>query len=141
MITATRRLTFCAGHRVLGHEGKCRQLHGHNYTVHVTAQAEGLDDVGRVVDFSVLKERIGGWLDKWWDHKFLVYEHDTDVRLVLEQACFAHYVLPCNPTAENLASYILNHICPTLMVGTGCRVVSVTVEETENCYANAKLPS
>ena len=54
MITCTRRIQFCAGHRVMGHEGKCRNLHGHNYVVFVTAQADELDSVGRVIDFSVL---------------------------------------------------------------------------------------
>ena len=49
MITCTRRLTFCAGHRVLGHESKCAHPHGHNYVVYVTAEAEQLDDVGRVM--------------------------------------------------------------------------------------------
>jgi 6-pyruvoyltetrahydropterin/6-carboxytetrahydropterin synthase len=36
------------GHRVHGHEGKCRHLHGHNYRVHFTCIAEdgALDGVG-----------------------------------------------------------------------------------------------
>lgn len=42
-ITCTRRLQFCAGHRVLGHEGKCARPHGHNYTLFVTAKAVKLD--------------------------------------------------------------------------------------------------
>ena len=37
MITATRRIQFAAGHRVFGHEGKCRYLHGHNFIAFVTA--------------------------------------------------------------------------------------------------------
>ena len=63
-ITATRRLQFAAGHRVHGHEGKCRHLHGHNFVVFLTAAAENLDAVGRVIDFGVLKERIGGWIER-----------------------------------------------------------------------------
>src|SRR5262249_22784820 len=56
MITATRRIQFAAGHRVFGHEGKCRYLHGHNFVALVTAAADDLDAVGRVIDFGVLKE-------------------------------------------------------------------------------------
>ncbi len=44
MITATRRVQFCAGHRVHRHESKCRNLHGHNYVAFFTAEAERLDE-------------------------------------------------------------------------------------------------
>ena len=74
--TITRRLEFDAGHRVFGHESKCATLHGHRYVVEVTAQAAKLDSVGRVIDFSVLKERIGAWLDEKWDHNVIVFEQD-----------------------------------------------------------------
>ena len=45
MITATRRIQFAAGHRVFGHEGKCRWLHGHNFVAFLTAAAADLDAV------------------------------------------------------------------------------------------------
>ena len=32
-LTCTRRLQFCAGHRVYGHESKCANVHGHNLAV------------------------------------------------------------------------------------------------------------
>src|SRR5262249_14498003 len=54
-VTCTRLLQFDAGHRVYQHEGKCANLHGHRYTAEITAQAEALDKIGRVIDFSVLK--------------------------------------------------------------------------------------
>ena len=69
--TATRRLQFCAGHRVHDHESECRNLHGHNYVVFLTAAStsdDPLDKLGRVIDFGVLKEKFGAWIDEWWDH-------------------------------------------------------------------------
>lgn len=59
MMTVVRRLSFSAGHRLVGHEGKCAVFHGHNYLVYFHATAEHLDAMGRVVDFGVLKERLG----------------------------------------------------------------------------------
>lgn len=141
MITCTRRLTFCAGHRVLGHESKCAHPHGHNYVVYVTAEAEQLDDVGRVIDFSVLKEEVGGWVDTWWDHGFLLADADTALRAALAGAGnFKTFVMRDNPTAENMARYLLHNVCPVVLAGKGVRVVQVRVEETENCYADAQLP-
>lgn len=77
---------ICAGHRVVGHESKCRHLHGHNYKFHfkvapkpidgASVKPDLLDRVGRVIDFSVVKSMLCEWLEKNWDHKFLHWEHD-----------------------------------------------------------------
>ena len=115
-VTCTRRIQFCAGHRVAGHENKCAHLHGHNYVALITAQANELDDVGRVIDFSVLKERVGGWIDKHWDHGFILWAGDSEARAVIGafhtgvtgQKLFE---LPVNPTAENMARYLIGTVC------------------------------
>lgn len=136
-ITCTRRIQFCAGHRVYNHESKCRNLHGHNYVAFFKAHAP-LDGLGRVIDFSVLKERIGGWLDTHWDHGFLLWEDDADalaaVTAIPGQKLFQ---MPWNPTAENMARYLLTVVCPQVLADTGVEVTDVRVWETENCYADA----
>jgi 6-pyruvoyltetrahydropterin/6-carboxytetrahydropterin synthase len=130
------------GHRVLGHEGRCRNLHGHNYVARLTAEADALDAVGRVVDFSVLKA-VGGWIEQNWDHGFLLHKDDPLLSLwgsgfPLEMHKF--YRMGENPTAENIARYLLEEVCVTLFGGgQGFRVVRVVVEETENCSAEATL--
>lgn len=72
----TRRFEFDYGHRVLGHEGKCRHLHGHRGRAEVTVSASELDDLGRVIDFSVIKEKVGSWIDEHWDHNLLLHPED-----------------------------------------------------------------
>jgi 6-pyruvoyltetrahydropterin/6-carboxytetrahydropterin synthase len=142
-ITCTRRIQFCAGHRVAGHENKCAHLHGHNYVALVTAEAEQLDSVGRVVDFSVLKERVGGWIDERWDHGMILWEDDgcvsgnveTIKRLGPCDAPQKLYLMPSNPTAENMAAHLGAVICPQLLADVGVRVVEIVLWETENCYA------
>lgn len=140
MIVCTRRIQFCAGHRVCGHEGKCRHLHGHNYVVWFTAEAQELDKLGRVIDFAVLKQRLGQWIETNWDHGFIVWEKDEEAKAALgvmpEQRQFE---LPTNPTAENMAQYLLLIVGPDMLEGTGVRLVKVVVEETENCSAEVTL--
>src|SRR5262245_376619 len=107
MITATRRLQFSMGHRVHGHEGKCRWLHGHNFVAFCTAASSDLDSVGRVIDFGVLKEKVGGWIEREWDHGFVVWEGDDEAQRALRMVAGQKvYVLPSNPTAENLAEHL-----------------------------------
>ena len=69
-LSIMRRFTFCAGHRLVGHEGKCRNLHGHNYVLEVFVTGREQDSIGRILDFKMLKERVNGWLDENWDHTF-----------------------------------------------------------------------
>lgn len=155
MITATRRIQFCAGHRLMNHEGKCSHLHGHNYVALFTAEAKGLDPVGRVMDFSALKERIGSWIETRWDHGFIYCKNDKAVDAAIRvfesmargQGGFAapgfdtqkRFEMDDNPTAENMASYLLNRVCPYVLGGTGVKVVKVQLWETENCYAEVTL--
>lgn len=143
--TCTRRVQFCAGHRLLGHESKCSHLHGHNYVALFHARADELDGVGRVVDFSVLKERLGGWIDEHWDHGFVYNEADRATAELLAHADARYplgqkrYAMPSNPTAENMADHLLRVVAPAVMQGTGVTVYRVTLWETENCCAEAEL--
>ena len=47
MYTVTKRLEVSASHHlVLDYASKCQNLHGHNWIIHVTCQAEALDHNG-----------------------------------------------------------------------------------------------
>jgi len=139
-VVCTRRIQFCAGHRVHRHESKCANLHGHNYVAFFHATAPRLDSVGRVIDFSVLKERLGSWVDTEWDHGFILYRDDAEaaaaVRLVAGQKL---YFMDENPTAENMALHLLEQVAPRVLAGTEARVVRVVLWETENCFADVRL--
>lgn len=146
MQLCTRRIQFCAGHRVAGHESKCSNLHGHNYILFVTAQAEELDGIGRVIDFSVLKDLVGGWVESNWDHGLVLWKHDDEALALVRELRWRVpgksdpmpqklYELPVNPTAENMASFLVREICPVLLTGSGVRVVRAELWETENCLA------
>lgn len=123
------------GHRVVGHEGKCRHLHGHNYRIHFTCVSEDLDAVGRVIDFSQVKAKLCTWLEDEWDHHFLVWEEDPLLPL-LRQVDPTVVEVPFNPTAENIAQHLVQVIGPRQLRGTGIRLSEVMVEETMKCFAS-----
>ena len=115
-IYAIRKIKFDAGHRVVNHESKCRTLHGHEYWAHIYAKSNtGLDSLGRVIDFSVIKDRIGGWIDDHFDHNMIIWK------------------------AENIAEYLIKHICPSMLEGTGIKVPRIRLYETTNCYVEVEI--
>lgn len=137
-IRATRYHDFSTGHRVVGHEGKCRHLHGHNYRIHFHCEAEQLDSVGRVIDFSEIKSKLCMWLEDNWDHYFLVWDQDP-LKDKLKEIDTTVTVVPFNPTAENMGAYLLEVVGPKQLAGTGIRLVRVVVEETRKCSAEVEL--
>ena len=172
-IIAQRYHDISCGHRVVGHEGKCKGLHGHNYRIHFTVTSlEGarssdlLDDIGRVVDFGVIKSVLCNWLEEEWDHKMLLwvqdplisdwlpaaYQHMIDdaaefkgpnpVSKAFREAFGAVVPVSFNPTAENMALYLLRIKGPELLKGAGhtnLLLTHVRVEETRKCSAEAQL--
>ena len=150
-ITANRYHDISVGHRVVGHEGKCRFLHGHNYRIHFEVVADDatdpLDDVGRVLDFGVIKSHLCMWLEDNWDHKFLAWEEDQLVNrmyaILLDSGDSDHrdvgyfqnsvVFVPFNPTAENMAQHLVEVVAPVQLQGTGCTLIKAVVEETRKC--------
>jgi 6-pyruvoyltetrahydropterin/6-carboxytetrahydropterin synthase len=134
----TRRLTLDAGHRVPGHQGKCRNLHGHTYTVEVTAEGEVPED-GMVLDFGVVKEVMVEHVGRW-DHAFLVWEGDAEVLKALDvDPSWQRIITPWPPTAENLARLAAILLYPDL-ASHGIALVEVRVWETPNCFATWTMP-
>ncbi len=142
MTTAERYHDISVGHRVFGHENKCRFLHGHNYRIHFVLKSEDskdeLDSIGRVIDFSVIKSKLCMWLEDNWDHKFLIWEKDDLKEKILELHKESIVVVPFNPTAENMAKYLVEVIAIKQLQFTGAVLIECRVEETRKCTATYK---
>ena len=137
-----RRIKFCAGHRLYQHGGKCEFFHGHNYVADFYVTSHSVDSVGLVIDFAELKSRFKSWLDEHWDHGFILNEADENglnaIKMV--RPC-KYYELPYNPTAENMARYLLEVVCPELLGDSNVQATRVVIWETEEAFAEAWLPS
>lgn len=127
------------GHRVVGHENKCRHLHGHNYRIHFVCTAPILDELGRVIDFGVIKQRLCLWLEEHWDHKMMLWQEDPLLPSLSAIVPDDLIIVPFNPTAEQMASYLVDHVGPQQLAGTGVSLISVRIEETRKCSATYSL--
>lgn len=149
-VTITRKLEWDSGHRVLGHEGHCKHLHGHHYSAKVTVVADKLDSLGRVIDFGVVKNILKNWLDTNWDHNILLNSDDPLYHIWLEEGekysarlvedIFAGKKpygmgMAINPTAEMIAHTLYN-VATELLTPYDIRIVKVRIYETTNCYAD-----
>ena len=143
MLTITRKLEFDAGHRIPDHRSQCRNLHGHRYVLEITLQGdlvdtEGAPDRGMVMDFADVKSLANEHLVNLWDHAFLVYEGDTQVRGFLEtMPGHKTVVIDRIPTVENLAQIAFNILkaAYTDRYGTGLHLHKLVLHETPNCWA------
>lgn len=79
-----------SAHFLKGHEGRCKNLHGHTWHIEVVIASEALDPIGMVADFAVIKKQLNGFL------------------LPLDHACLndLEYFKRNNPTTENIAKYV-----------------------------------
>lgn len=140
IVQAERYHDICAGHRVVGQGGKCENLHGHNYRIHFTLEAQvgepKTDDVGRVLDFGVIKAVLCDWLEENWDHKMIMWKDDPKFSYVydIDNSTVA---VPFNPTAENMAGFLVEQVAPWLFeqAKIECVLVKCRIDETRKCSA------
>lgn len=117
------------------HESKCRHLHGHRYVAEVTCAATALDELGRVIDFGVIKTIFGEWVDKFLDHGTLVNDKDQSLIALCMREGWRYFTMQGNPTAENIAAMLFAK-GQELLEAHGVDVVHVRVYETPNCWAD-----
>ena len=122
MFEVSAEQTFAAGHALRGYQGKCENVHGHNYRVRVTLAGEQLNSIGLLVDFVDMK-RLMKEIIEYLDHKFINDLPPFD---------------KVNPTAENMAQWFCEQFQKGLDDGLAqvpARVKEVVIWETEKNIA------
>lgn len=120
------------GHRLMFHEGKCKNLHGHSYKCSVELTGNP-DQNGIVLDYYDLKKIIEPIIDEL-DHSFMVYKDDLEIIKALEILNSRKVIVDFETTAENICRYLLDKI-KISNLPNNVDSVMVRVLETENSYA------
>lgn len=143
-IICSRVFSFDAAHRVKNHESKCRNLHGHRFSLELSFTAgnhdlDDLDYVGRVIDFGEIKKIFGDWIDSNFDHNVILFDQDKDLGEAISKITGQKiYYLPYNPTAENIAYYLLHEVCPKLF-SLPVKCIKIKLFETPNCSSEVAI--
>lgn len=130
MYTVIREIHFSYGHRLVGHQGKCRHVHGHNGRVQIEVATDKLDALGMVIDFSEISRTVGKWIDENLDHVLILWEKDPLVPVLSERG-EKILVVAENPTAEYLARRIFDEARKLKLP-----IAKVTVWETNDSCAS-----
>jgi 6-pyruvoyltetrahydropterin/6-carboxytetrahydropterin synthase len=136
-LTISRRFEWDAAHRIPGHEGACKAIHGHRYVAEIEVSGPELDALGRVIDFGVMKTVVGAWIDRNFDHTAIFSRKDAVVAPVAELNASMDrpvYWLDAAPTAENIAAE-LGRVASELLQPHGIAIEGVKLWETPNCWA------
>ena len=118
MYELTVHAHFSSAHHLREYQGKCEELHGHNWKVGVRIAADTLDHLGMVIDFKVLKNELHKIIERL-DHRNL---NDIPPFNVL------------NPSSENIAYYIFQELKKSLG-HERIIVAKVTVWESDDSSA------
>lgn len=132
MYTLISEASFDSAHFLAQYEGKCRNIHGHRWTIKVEIYGEELQESGSykgmLVDFGDLKKYLKELAD-YYDHA-LIIEKDSMRELTLnalKEDGFRIIEVEFRPTAENFAKYFYNYF-----KDKGFLVKNIFVYETPN---------
>lgn len=110
---------FSSSHQLRHYEGKCENMHGHNFSVEVDVVGERLDPkLGLLMDFKELKRLLKIVTDEL-DHK-----HLNNLPAFAEQ----------NPSSELLAQYVFRRM-RDLLADHPVRLAQVMVSEKDSSRA------
>ncbi len=139
-IRITKQFSFETGHALYGYDGKCRNVHGHSYKLHVTVIGKPISDAnnvkfGMVIDFSDLKVIVKNKIVDVFDHATVFNKNTPHVELAKELADRGHNVLLVDyqPTSEMMIIDFANVIKQELP--SHIQLHSLKLQETDSSYA------
>jgi 6-pyruvoyltetrahydropterin/6-carboxytetrahydropterin synthase len=109
---------FSAAHSLIGYQGNCAQIHGHNWIVEVFVRCRKLNDIGIGIDFRDVRQAIKDII-KDLDHSYLN-----------EYPEFKN----TNPSSENIAKFLYRELGGKIN-SDNVKISKVKVSETRGAGA------
>ena len=139
-IRITKKFRFEAAHALYGYDGKCKNIHGHNYKLFVTVVGSPTSDssnvkFGMVMDFDDLKKIVKAEIIKEFDHSVIFNKNSPHKKLADNLIENGHKVILANyqPTIEEMIIDFANRISSKLP--SEIKLHSLKLEETETSYS------
>ncbi|MCF7567290.1 6-carboxytetrahydropterin synthase [Sabulilitoribacter arenilitoris] len=139
-IRITKQFSFETGHALYGYDGKCKNVHGHSYTLYVTVIGKPIKDAsnakyGMVIDFKDLKNIVKEEIVNIFDHATVFNKNTPHVELAKELENRGHNVLLVDyqPTSEMMVIDFSKKIKKRLP--ENIKLHSLKLQETATSFA------
>ena len=136
-VRTTKEFDFEAAHALDGYNGKCQDIHGHNYHLTLTFLGEPIRDKslsnnGMVVDFGDIKDFLNKTIKPLFDHR-LILRNDSRF-LGLEQQNERIRYVDYQPTTENMLLEIVQIVSNSFEKKNNVVLCSAFLRETPSSY-------
>ena len=139
-IRITKEFSFETGHALYGYDGKCKNVHGHSYKLHVTVIGSPISDssnvkYGMVIDFGDLKVIVNEEIVDLFDHATVFNKNTPHSELAEELIKRGHHVILVDyqPTSEMMIIDFAKRIKARLP--ENIKLHSLKLKETDTSYA------
>ncbi len=120
-------------HRLPFHDGGCRNVHGHSYSMTIELVGEP-DRNGMVLDYFDMSNIVSPIIEEI-DHSFLCDSSDELCRVFLETSKLKAVFVDFSTTAENIAAWMFEKLSDEFVVFKNIHEIRVVVQETERTSA------
>ena len=139
-IRVTKSFGFETGHALYGHDGLCKNIHGHSYKLFVTVIGTPINEEnhaknGMVIDFKDLKTIVKSEIVDIFDHATVLNNNSPHSELATVLSSQEHTVIRVDyqPTSENMVIDFANRIASKLP--SHIKLFKVRLNETATAYA------
>ena len=138
-IRVTKKFTFDMAHALYGHDGLCKNIHGHTYKLAVTLLGSVIDmpgasKDGMVIDFSDFKSMVQKQIVSLYDHALVLNGGSPHAKFQNLDVGFEKVVyFKGQPTCENLVFDFVEKIRPHLPANV--QLHHLRLDETPTSYA------
>ncbi len=132
MLSITKIFKFEAAHAISCYDGKCKNIHGHSYELHVTVSGKDLNESNMLIDFKDMKKVVEDLVIRDFDHSLMLKENDKN-KSSSSKLDTKILWLEEEPTAEFMLLEILKRIGKQFPKNINLK--RLKLYETATCYA------